>query len=289
MKNLFPLLLALLAFPASAHEFPLHDVQIIHPAIPAIADGQTTAHIYMALVNDGAESDRLLAIETPYGPATLERVVTDDTGASRTDEVAAIDLPPGETVLLIDGELRGRLEGVAGPLTEGEQINGTLVFEKRGRFDMFFLVDPPETVAEASPAPADETVATNASHIEIAAPFARATLPNAQTGGVYFSILNNGPEDDVLVSVTTSAAVEAQLHEMAMQNDIMRMRELPDGIPLPAGETVTLQPSGLHVMLMRLAAPLVEGETVKLTLHFASGGALDVVAPIGPVSMRQAH
>jgi copper(I)-binding protein len=74
-----------------------------------------------------------------------------------------------------------------------------------------------------------------------------------------------------------------QIHEMAMIDGVMKMRELPEGLPIPAGRSVTLTPGGYHVMFMDLAQPLVQGETVDLTLLFERAGEVDaplvVLAP----------
>lgn len=152
MRNLLLLfLLLLLPLPAAAHEFMLDGLEIIHPSLPATPVGSTTGHIYMAIANEGSEPERLLAIETPFGPAVLERYVKGADGLSRPEPVAWIDLPVGETVLLTAGELRGRIEGVTTPLLDGGQLDGALVFEKRGRFKMFYMIDPVEPAEDPVP------------------------------------------------------------------------------------------------------------------------------------------
>lgn len=114
--------------------------------------------------------------------------------------------------------------------------------------------------------------------LAISGGFTRATLPNAPVGGGFLTITNSGTEDDRLVSATSPAAAEVQLHEMAMEGDIMKMRRLADGIPVPAGATVKLQPGGFHIMFMKLTGPLLEGTTVPVTLTFEKAGtvALDL-------------
>jgi copper(I)-binding protein len=68
-----------------------------------------------------------------------------------------------------------------------------------------------------------------------------------------------------------------------MEDGVAKMREVEGGIPVPAGESVTLEPGGLHVMLMGLSKPLAEGETAPLTLRFESGAEIAVDAPIRAV------
>lgn len=104
--------------------------------------------------------------------------------------------------------------------------------------------------------------------------FARATLPNQPVGGGFLQISNHGEQDDRLVSVTSSIAGRSEIHEMAMQGDMMKMRELADGLVIPAGETVVLAPGGFHLMFMDLAGPLVEGERFDATLEFEHAGAM---------------
>ncbi|WP_298499033.1 copper chaperone PCu(A)C [uncultured Maritimibacter sp.] len=108
--------------------------------------------------------------------------------------------------------------------------------------------------------------------------FSRATLPNAPVAGGFMTITNAGDSDDRLIGASSAVAGRMEIHEMAMDGDVMRMRELADGLVLPAGETVTLKPGGYHVMFMDLARPLVEGETVDVTLTFEKAG--DVTLPL---------
>lgn len=88
--------------------------------------------------------------------------------------------------------------------------------------------------------------------------------------GAYVELENTGPEADALIAVETGAAEVAELHEMTVVDEMMRMRQV-ERIELPAGETVVLEPGGLHIMLIRLTRPLEEGATIEITLRFASG------------------
>lgn len=119
-----------------------------------------------------------------------------------------------------------------------------------------------------------------AGDLTISAAYSRATLPNAPVGAAYLTVTNTGSSDDRLISASSPVAGVTQLHEMTMANDVMQMNELPDGIALPAGSTVTLAPGGLHVMLMNLNGPLVEGATLALTLVFEKAGTVEIEVPI---------
>lgn len=124
--------------------------------------------------------------------------------------------------------------------------------------------------------------------IEVVAPFARATLPKSPTGGAYLTIINQGQESDRLISVSTPVAAAVQMHQSKVENGIASMRQLTDGIEVPAGGTVVLEPSGTHLMLTRLAQPLVEGETLSLTLNFERAGAVTIILPVGGIAARKA-
>ncbi len=75
---------------------------------------------------------------------------------------------------------------------------------------------------------------------------------------------------------------------MAVVNDVMKMRKLADGIPVPAGQTVELKPGGLHMMFMAVKEPFVEGGKVTVKLTFEKAGAIDVVLPVGPAGASKA-
>ena len=120
--------------------------------------------------------------------------------------------------------------------------------------------------------------------LQISAAFSRATLPNAPVGAGYLTILNTGPTDDVLLSAASPVAGVVQLHEMKMEGDVMKMAELPDGIVIPAGSTITLQPSGLHIMLMDLKQPLVEGTSFPVALTFKTAGTVEVQLAVGAIN-----
>lgn len=145
-----------------------------------------------------------------------------------------------------------------------------------------FLRAAAAIVLFATPAFAHNGVVHNApppvsvGSLEIFGAFSRATLPNAPVGGGFLTIVNSGAEADRLVSVSSTVASDVQLHEMTMEGSVMKMRPLDDGIEIPAGETITLSPGGLHIMFMGLNQAFVEGETIPVTLTFEKAGAVEV-------------
>ncbi|MDP9837810.1 copper(I)-binding protein [Neorhizobium huautlense] len=119
--------------------------------------------------------------------------------------------------------------------------------------------------------------------IEIGHPSSRAMLPVAKVGGGYMKLTNNGA-DDRLVSATSDRAGSVEFHEMKMDGGIMQMRELPNGVTLPAGKTIELKPGGYHVMFMNVTQPFKEGEMIKTTLVFEKAGPVEVEFSVGPVA-----
>jgi len=122
--------------------------------------------------------------------------------------------------------------------------------------------------------------------IEIVEPWTRATAPGAPNGAGFIRLTNAGSVDDRLVAAEASGVGRVELHTMTMEDGVMQMRRLDDGIALPAGETVELAPGGLHLMFMGLEAPFVEGEAVEVTLTFENAGSVTLDLPVGSVGAR---
>ena len=112
--------------------------------------------------------------------------------------------------------------------------------------------------------------------------YARATFALAKTGAVYFTLHNHSDVDKTLVSVSVSSdiASEAQIHTTVMEDDVMKMRELTDGVIIKADEMVSFESGGHHVMLMGLNKGLEEGGEIALTLKFIDASELQVTLPV---------
>jgi hypothetical protein len=124
----------------------------------------------------------------------------------------------------------------------------------------------------AAPAIAQET---KAGDLMIEKPWARATPKGAEVGSGYLTIHNNGAEPDRLTGGSADFA-GVEVHEMTKVGGVMRMRELKDGLEIPAHGTVTLAPSGYHLMFTGLKQPLRKGEVVKAMLNFSHAGSVPV-------------
>jgi copper(I)-binding protein len=112
--------------------------------------------------------------------------------------------------------------------------------------------------------------------LQIGHPYARPTVAHQPSGAAYLSIENKGRNDDRLIGVTTAAAKSAQIHTMAMEGNVMKMREAGE-ISLPSGAKVEMKPgSGYHIMLIGLSQPLKAGDKIPLTLSFEKAGKTEV-------------
>ena len=146
-------------------------------------------------------------------------------------------------------------------------------------------------VLSASPVLADDKMEMKpamvmAGDLHISAPWTRAMLSGQKVGGGFLVVENKGGEDDRLVSVTTPRTDNTEIHEMAVVDDVMKMRALPDGLVIPAGETVELKPGGYHLMFMAVPEPFKEGEMVPVVLTFEKAGNVELMLPVKPAGTK---
>jgi len=109
------------------------------------------------------------------------------------------------------------------------------------------------------------TAMAQAQTVEVRDAWVRTTVQGQKGTGAFMKL--TAPNGATLISASTPVAGVAEVHEMKMEGDVMRMRALP-GLELPAGKTVELTPGGFHVMLMDLKTTLPKDSTVPLTLVF---------------------
>jgi copper(I)-binding protein len=106
--------------------------------------------------------------------------------------------------------------------------------------------------------------------------WSRQTPSGAKVAGAYLTIENKGTTADRLVSGSTDVAGRFEIHEMAMDGGVMRMRPLDNGLVIDPGKTVKLAPGGYHVMLMDLKSQFKQGDKVPVTLQFEKAGKVNV-------------
>ncbi|WP_315763461.1 DUF1775 domain-containing protein [Bradyrhizobium sp. SZCCHNS2005] len=116
--------------------------------------------------------------------------------------------------------------------------------------------------------------------ITISSAWSRATPSGARVGAGYLTITNAGPEPDRLIAVSSDLADAAEIHEMVTHDGVMTMRSLGQGLAIAPGQTVTLAPGGIHLMLNGLKAPLVQGQETVLVLEFERAGKLPALLDI---------
>lgn len=139
-------------------------------------------------------------------------------------------------------------------------------------------------IAATPHAHAQTTHAHAAAPVRAEQAWARATAPQQKVGGAYVTLIS--PINDTLIGGTSPVAARVEVHEMRMEGDVMRMRELPDGLALPAGQAVALKPGGFHIMLMDLKQPLVPGQPVPVQLRFRTAPPLDLQLQIAPIGAQ---
>lgn len=127
--------------------------------------------------------------------------------------------------------------------------------------------------------------------IAIGHPWTRETAATQSVGGGFLTIRNNGKMADRLVSASSPSAAEVQIHTMSMDGGVMKMRQLKDGIAIPAGASIDLKPGGQHIMFIGLKKPFKQGTKIPATLKFARAGSVQVsfvVQPVGSTSPMEA-
>ena len=113
--------------------------------------------------------------------------------------------------------------------------------------------------------------------IEIEKPYTFFTPNGAKVSAGYMKIENDSKSTDVLKSVSNvSFAERVEIHEMIMENQVMKMRPLKNGLTIKGDSEVYLKPSGYHIMFIDLKEPVVKGKKYKATLNFKNAGSIDI-------------
>ena len=124
------------------------------------------------------------------------------------------------------------------------------------------------------------TAPIKAGALQIEAPWLRATPGGAKVAAGYLRISNTGTEPDRLTGASMPLAGRGEVHEMTMQNGVMKMRGLGQGLIIEPGKSVELKPGGYHLMFLDMQGPLKQGQTVDVTLMFEKAGSVTVPFPV---------
>ena len=125
---------------------------------------------------------------------------------------------------------------------------------------------------------------TKVGSVQIENAYTRSTVPGQMAAGGFMKIENKGAVDQ-LISASSPVAGEVQLHEMAMEGNVMKMRQVKE-VVVPAGGAVELKPGGMHLMFINIKAPLTAGETVPVKLKFAKAGEVEVKMPVNAMGAQ---
>jgi len=124
--------------------------------------------------------------------------------------------------------------------------------------------------------------------LQIRHPWARATPPGTTVGVGYFEIRNTGKEADRLLSATSPAARQVEMHISEHAGEVARMRQLR-AFEVPARERLTLEPNGAHLMLVDLVQPLKKGERFPMKLRFERAGEIDIEFEVQEMGSRHSR
>jgi copper(I)-binding protein len=128
-------------------------------------------------------------------------------------------------------------------------------------------------------------ISTASAQVAVKEPWVRATVPAQKATGAFMQI--NAAKGARLVEARSPVAGLVEIHEMAMVDNVMKMRAIP-GLDLPAGKSVDLKPGGYHVMLMDLKGQIKEGDSVPITLVMEGAdkkrSTIEVKAPARPLA-----
>ena len=152
------------------------------------------------------------------------------------------------------------------PLPKGPPPRGLLPQRLAGRAALALLLATPSIVFAHAFRIGDLTI----DHPWVAPP-----PPGAPNVAGYLSVTNDGERADRLLGATAAFTDTVQVHESRIEDDVVSMRELRDGVPIPAGKTVVFEPTGRHLMFVA-PEPLLEGDVRPVTLRFERAGEIEV-------------
>lgn len=125
------------------------------------------------------------------------------------------------------------------------------------------------------------SAAASQAQVTIKNPWVRSTVPGQSATGAFMQL--TARQDTNLIAVRSPVAGIVEVHEMRVDNGIMKMRSV-DKLPLPAGKTVELQSGGYHVMMMDLKRQIKTGDEIPLTIEFESSQGQRVTVDVKAVA-----
>lgn len=249
--------------------------------------GPTAA--YLTIENVGADDWYLVGAASPVIPVIEIHETVMDGDVMRMSPQESVPVPAGERVEFRPGGLHLMLIDLSADLFPGDAITLELTFAPADDADP--TSDDLFTLTIGAPV-VDEPL-DNPAEISVQGIWARATAVSSDHDGhhdhaqpthrpptaAYMTITNFADEPDALVAAEASGVGVVEIHTTEMDGEVMRMVQL-DALDLPPGETVTLAPRGLHLMLIDLESDLVPGDALTLHLEFASGARMTLGVPV---------
>lgn len=279
---------------AAYHDDECHLATLFNGYARSTPEGAPTGAVFGLLVNLGAETDTVLSITTSAADAAEmhEMIVGEGDVMQMRPVEGGFVVPPADFLTLAPGGLHIMLIGLKQPLVAGETLDLVLTFEHAGEvtvqvpvIDMVSMEEggmaQPEADMTAEPVTTAASDWGSCAGLHVIGAWARpanAAMPNS---AAYALLLNLSDKEDVLIGAEGTVAEAIELHEMIMgDGDVMQMRPVEGGIPVPAGTAVELRPGGLHIMLIGLKGELAAGSTIDLTLTFAESEPLTITLPV---------
>jgi len=145
-----------------------------------------------------------------------------------------------------------------------------------------------QSTTEPSPAPQASDVSVSFSVVD---GWAAPSPAGVDVAAGYVTIRNDSDAEDQLIAASSPRAGSVEVHEMAMDGAVMRMRAMA-ALPVPAHSEVVLAPGGMHLMFMGVTQPFAVGDDVPVTLTFANAGQVEVTLPVrapGVQGMEDMH
>lgn len=133
---------------------------------------------------------------------------------------------------------------------------------------------------------ASSTVPAGAAEVSVENAWSRASIGTGRPGAAYMTLRNTGDDPAVVTRLSTDLATKPMVHATTTgEQGVVRMSHVEE-VEIPAGESVALEPGGLHVMLMDLQRPMIEGESFTLSFIFTDGDEVSVEVPILGIAAR---
>ena len=124
--------------------------------------------------------------------------------------------------------------------------------------------------------------------LKIETPWVPASPQGAAAAAGYMEIENTGQEADRLIGGSMLLAGRVQIHEMSLQDGVMKMQELAGGLNIKPGESVALKPGSFHIMFLDLKEPIKPGAPIKGTLTFEKSGTIEIEYQVEPMAGQRA-